>query len=136
MTHTTSAGRRLIRSGPGALARLIGNPGAAAAVRQHAAEHERAVGAPAGPAERTPADWPRDEIVFEVLDEGDELLVLADMPGIDDLQVYAYPNQLVVHLRAERQRSTHPLPVGVDPTSLRATFRNGILAVWLTKRRP
>lgn len=130
----SDARRQLLRSGPGALARLIGNPSVAKCARQQAAELERAVGEPAPQVSAPAAAY---EPHFEVLDEGDELLVLAELPSARawELRVYAYAGRLSVHLREAGRRYTHPLPVAVDAASVRPEFRNGILSVWLTKRR-
>lgn len=129
----SDARRQVLRSGPGALARLIGNPSMAKCIRQRAALLERAVGEPAAPAP-APA---RPEPHFEVLDEGDELLVLVELPAARawELRVYAYAGQLSVHLCEAGRRYSHPLPAAVEPASVRPEFHNGILSVWLTKRR-
>jgi HSP20 family molecular chaperone IbpA len=131
---TSDARRYLLQSGPGALARLIGNPSMAKAIRHQATALERAVGEPTIQAVAPPrCDQPH----FEVLDEGDELLVLAELPAARawELRVYAYAGRLSVHLREAGRRYSHQLPTAIIPASVRPEFRNGILSVWLTKRR-
>jgi len=122
--------------GPVAFARLIGSPSLAEAARRQPALLERAVG-DAGCEQVTPAQPASDGAHFTVLDEGGELLVLAELPamGAWELRVYAYADQLSIHLRATGRCYTHPLPATVDTASLRTEFNDGILVVTLAKRR-
>src|SRR5689334_9486437 len=77
MEAAHNARRALLRSGPGALARVIGNPVVAAQIARSMS--------PPSVIETTidsvPA-MPVREPLFDVLDEGAELLVIADLPGV------------------------------------------------------
>jgi HSP20 family molecular chaperone IbpA len=101
--------RRVLRSSPGVLARSLG---AAEPVLQ-------------------PAEVGVEAPTFELFDEGDELLVIGELPGVTaaQIRVYAYPVAVVVHVRGGRGASRQPMPLPrrIDPASLSCTFRNGIL---------
>lgn len=109
MATDREALRRVLRSGPSVLARSLG---AAEAVLQ-------------------PLEPATDEPTFELFDEGDELLVIGELPGVTaaQIRVYAYPTAVVIHVRGGRGADRHPtpLPRRIDPASLSCTFRNGIL---------
>ncbi|WP_049969101.1 archaeal heat shock protein Hsp14 [Haladaptatus cibarius] len=98
-------------------------------------------------------DWQTGGISVDVVDNGDEYVVTADLPGFEknDLDIALQENRLRIsaeheseveeegeeYLRQERsQRSvsrTVSLPDPVDESSVSAEYRNGVLTVTLPK---
>jgi HSP20 family protein len=87
-------------------------------------------------------------------DNGDELLLVADLPGVSekDLEISLEGDVLTIHLQGDRQtpsgyklvRSERPsmrmvrqieLPVRVDVDDLQATLRDGVLELRLPKAK-
>lgn len=113
---------------------------------------------PSWPGRRWLDDFFRDSVwspMFRVEEcrEGDSLVIRAELPGVDpdkDISVEVVEDALVISAdRAERheQRGEHmhrsefrygsltrsvPLPKGVDPSTIRATYKDGVLEVRLT----
>jgi HSP20 family protein len=107
---------------------------------------------------RFPA-WPWGETergwapAVDLIDHKDELVLRADLPGLEqkDIEVTVQDGSLVI--RGERKEEkeekkedyycaertygvfarTLPLPTGVDPDRVKATFKNGVLEVHLPK---
>ncbi len=80
------------------------------------------------------------EPLVDVLEEGDHLTVVVELPGVDekDIQLRAEGDILEVSA-ASRARKYHKevlLPAPVDPASLKSAYRNGVLEVTLAKRKP
>jgi HSP20 family protein len=89
---------------------------------------------------------------IEVAQRGDQLVVRADLPGLDegDIELSILDDALVIEgerrlereetreglYRSERRygrfRRVVPLPDGVDPDTVSATFHNGVLEVRLS----
>jgi HSP20 family protein len=109
---------------------------------------------------RLPA-WPWGERergwapAVDLIDHEDELVVRADLPGLEekDIEVTVQDGNLVI--RGERKEETEekkedyyfsertygvfartlPLPAGVDADRVKATFKNGVLQVHLPKAK-
>lgn len=113
--------RHLLRASPSALARLVGDPAVARALRDP--EAPRAI--------PWPAEGSMPEPSFEVFDEGHEVLIVSEMPGIgaEQIHVYGYAAQVVVHVRGRGSRYSVRLPLRIEPTSVSYAFRNSILAI-------
>ena len=98
----------------------------------------------------------KDALRVEEFVEDDALVVRAEMPGIDpDKDVKISIHDGMLHLRAERRDSseskdkgeyrsefhygmferTLPLPAGVSDVDVKATYKDGILEVWLPKAK-
>ena len=76
----------------------------------------------------------------DVFDEGEEVLVVADVPGVElqDLELQVDDGVLSFATKPGARRSYRkrlPLEAAVEPGSLRATCRNGVLEVHLRKGR-
>ncbi|MCE4612577.1 MAG: Hsp20/alpha crystallin family protein [Desulfurococcales archaeon] len=76
------------------------------------------------------------EPLVDVIEHGDEVWVVAELPGVDKdkIKVKAQENKLVI--KAENGRKYYKevdLPAKVDPKSAKASYRNGVLEVKLKK---
>jgi HSP20 family protein len=102
--------------------------------------------------ERAPAEMMRVPSI-DVIDQGDNVLVRAEMPGIDKekLQVQAMPEALTIHaeMRKEHEEKSEnvirkerrlgmfqrvvPMPVEILPNEVKASYTDGVLEVTLPK---
>lgn len=79
------------------------------------------------------------EPIVDVMDEDKTLRVVAEMPGVerDDIKLQCVDGKL--EIRAERGNRKYyklvDLPTEVEPTTSKATYKNGILEVILTKKK-
>lgn len=112
--------RQILRAGPSVLARQLGSPEVLRGLQNP--EELRFE------AERI--DEPRQESGFEIFDEGEEILVVSELPGVAarQLRIYGYVAQVVVHVRGGSRHSVR-LPQQIDPNSISYAFQNNILTV-------
>lgn len=77
------------------------------------------------------------EPLLDVLDEGDRLVVVAELPGVDERDIQVTVQGDILELAAATSnRKYHRevlLPSAVDPTSLERSYRNGVLELRLAK---
>ena len=76
------------------------------------------------------------EPLVDVFDEGEEIVVTAELPGVAEEELTLTPAATVLSLETtgtRRYAKEIALPLPVDTTSLRRSFRNGILQVQLKK---
>lgn len=76
------------------------------------------------------------EPLVDVFDEGDEVLVIAEMPGVDekDISVKVTGAELKIITKGEFQYAKEvELPVKVKQKPLRKTYRNGLLELRFAK---
>ncbi len=92
-----------------------------------------------GPGEATGIEFKGEtQPLVDVLDQGQELKVVAELPGVEkqDIRLEATDGTLVIS--AERgSRKYHEevrLPASVDSNEARSTFKNGVLEVTLKKK--
>jgi len=81
----------------------------------------------------------REPLVDVIQDEG-TVKVVAELPGVEkkDIRLFATERTLTISVETP-ERKYHKeleLPVEVDETSARSTYRNGILETVLKKRKP
>lgn len=78
------------------------------------------------------------EPVVDVIEKGDEIIVVADVPGVskEEIDVEATERRLIIRARSSERKYYREveLPADVDPTSAKASYRNGILEVRLKKK--
>lgn len=79
------------------------------------------------------------EPLIDVIEHDDEVLIVAELPGVDKdkIKVKATENKVVI--RAENGKKYYKeisLPAEVDPKSAKASYRNGVLEVKLKKKQP
>ncbi|RLG37042.1 MAG: Hsp20/alpha crystallin family protein, partial [Thermoproteota archaeon] len=74
------------------------------------------------------------EPVLDVMDFGDEIVVVAEIPGVskEDIDVSATERRLTI--RAKPYSAKVDLPAEVRPEGAKATYSNGILEVRLPKK--
>jgi HSP20 family protein len=107
---------------------------------------------------RTASDWLRDQSTSQgpfppinVFQRGDDILAIIELPGIDkdDLQIQAKENTIRISGKKvvnypegsvhRRERTfgefdrTLSLPVQLDPNSIKAEYRDGVLALFLPR---
>lgn len=77
------------------------------------------------------------EPVTDVLDEGQEVVVIVELPGVEEREVRLAVRGDVLEVaaagRGRRYYKEVVLPAAVDPQSIRSTYRNGILEVRVSK---
>jgi HSP20 family protein len=76
------------------------------------------------------------EPLVDVFDEGEDIVVTAELPGVAEEELTLSASGSVLTLEtsgSSRYAREIPLPAPVDPRSLRHGYRNGILRVQLKK---
>ncbi|MFX4302796.1 Hsp20/alpha crystallin family protein [Alicyclobacillus tolerans] len=94
---------------------------------------------------------------LDVTETSREVKVTAEIPGLaskDDISIVVHPRELQLSGKVQRESSTEsdrthrierfygtfqrtiPLPAEVDESSAKATYKNGLLMVTMTKRTP
>ena len=80
------------------------------------------------------------EPLVDVLDEGDHILVIAEMPGVDEGDVRVKVEGDILEIAASRgarqYRKEVLLPTAAAPENVATSYRNGILEVRLSKIQP
>jgi len=80
------------------------------------------------------------EPLVDVITEGDQVRVVAELPGVEkaDINLQCTENEVIISVDTP-QRKYHKaleLPDPVDPESPKASYKNGVLEVLLKRRRP
>jgi len=79
------------------------------------------------------------EPLVDVFEEGDEVVVIAELPGVDKdkIKCKVSEDRKKLYIRASNEYHKYykevELPVPVDPKSARANYKNGVLEVRLKK---
>ncbi|MCS7107240.1 MAG: Hsp20/alpha crystallin family protein [Acidilobaceae archaeon] len=82
----------------------------------------------------------REEIepLVEVMERGDEVVVLADVPGVSKENIHVEVKEREVLIKADAEERKYyrrvDLPVEVDPKSAKAAYRNGVLEIKMKKK--
>lgn len=78
------------------------------------------------------------EPLVDVMSSGDEVKVIAELPGVnkEEIKVSASENSVTIHADTpeSKYRKDIEMPDEVDPASARSTYKNGILEI-IFKRR-
>ena len=78
------------------------------------------------------------EPLVEVYEEGDEIVVVAEMPvvGKEDINLMAGEGELEISAETEKRKyyKRVKLPAQVDPDSVKASYKNGVLEVRMKKK--
>lgn len=79
------------------------------------------------------------EPLVDIFREKDEIAIVADLPGVEkeDIKLYATEKALTISVGTPQRRyfKELELPEIVDPTSGKATYKNGVLEVRLKKTK-
>ncbi len=80
------------------------------------------------------------EPLVDIVEEDESVKIIAELPGVakDDIRLYATERTLTIDVDTpdRKYRKELELPVEVDETSARSTYRNGVLETTLAKRKP
>ncbi len=81
----------------------------------------------------------RREPLIDVIEDEKTVKVVAELPGVEkkDIQLYATDKTLTIKVDTPHRKyyKELELPVEVDASSARSTYKNGILETVLTKKR-
>lgn len=73
------------------------------------------------------------EPVVDILDEGEELVIIAEIPGVEESDIQVAAKGDVFEVLASNQRWRYHrevlLPSAIDSTTLTSSYRNGVLEV-------
>jgi HSP20 family protein len=91
---------------------------------------------------------------IDILDRGNEIVVRADLPGMEQKDIQIELQDGVLSIRGERKEDRQDadnyrwaerwdgtfmrsitLPTGVDPTKIQAQFKNGVLDIRMPKKQ-
>jgi len=78
------------------------------------------------------------EPLIDVIEEENEVLVVAELPGVDKDKIKVRATENKVIIRAENSKKYYKeieLPAKVDPASAKASYRNGVLEIKLRKEK-
>jgi len=79
------------------------------------------------------------EPVVDVLEEGDQIRVIAELPGVSESEIRHEINGDVLTISTEGDRAYSAevlLPAAADPESVESSYNNGILELRLKKANP
>ena len=78
------------------------------------------------------------EPMVDVIEQGDEIWIVADMPGVDKdkINIDATEDRVLITAQGENRsyRKEVELPAPVDPNSAKATYKNGVLEIKFKKK--
>ena len=89
-------------------------------------------------AEEGPVVAEEREPLVDVFDEGDVILVIAELPGVEEDDIHPEVEDDILSLSTTGDREYAKeilLPSLVDPVMMEANYRNGVLQVRLSKHR-
>jgi HSP20 family protein len=79
------------------------------------------------------------EPLVDVIDEEDQIKVLAELPGVEKKDIHLYVDEHTLTIKVETpERKYHKelaLPDEIDSSSSKSTYRNGVLETVLKKRK-
>jgi len=79
------------------------------------------------------------EPLVDVIDEEEEIIVLAELPGVDKEEIQLYVDEHMLTIKVEtperRYRKELSLPDEIEASSSKSTYRNGILKTVLKKKK-
>lgn len=87
---------------------------------------------------RTPKITEEVEPMIDVIDEGDKLRIVAELPGVEKDKISLKASGLKLIIRASNHKKYYKevdLPAEVDISSAKATYRNGVLEIEVKKKK-
>ena len=91
------------------------------------------------PSSRERPRAPVDDVQLDIFDEGREMLVVVELPGVQPEHIRVDVQDDILEITtsgAPRYTRELLLPALADPASLRWTYRTGILEIRLAKAQP
>jgi len=80
------------------------------------------------------------EPIVDVFDEGDYLMVIAELPGVDESDIHLEIKGDILSLKAEGKDRKYSkevlLPSEVEAESMETQYKSGIMEIKLTKKTP
>ena len=80
----------------------------------------------------------QSEPLVDVSDEEEEVVVVAELSGVEkeDISLYASKDGLTISVDTPQRKYQKelPLPEEVDPKPVKASYKNGVLAIRLKRR--
>jgi len=80
----------------------------------------------------------QSEPLVDVLDEEEEVVVVAELSGVEkeDISLYASKDGLTISVDTPQRKYQKelPLPEEVDPKPVKASYKNGVLAIRFKKK--
>lgn len=80
----------------------------------------------------------QSEPLVDVLDEEEEVVVVAELSGVEkeDISLYASKDGLTISVDTPQRKHQKelPLPEEVDPKPVKASYKNGVLAILFKKK--
>ena len=77
--------------------------------------------------------------LVDVLDEGDRVVVLAELPGVAEKDIHLEVKYDILELTAEARNRKYSkevlLPSEVEADTMESSYRNGILEIKLRKKK-
>ena len=78
------------------------------------------------------------EPLVDVMEEKDHLVVIAELPGVDEKDIHLNVEGSILNISASTGDRTYrkkvALPVVTDPGSMKSSYRNGVLEIRLTRK--
>ena len=76
------------------------------------------------------------EPLVDVISSGDEVKVIAELPGVskEEIKVSATENSVTIQTEERKYRKDIDLPDEVDPASAKSTYKNGMLEITLKRK--
>lgn len=107
------------------------------------------------PLERSLGEERAGAPAIDMIDRKDEVILRADLPGLDQKDIEVMLEEGILTIRGERRQErevkeeeyyccerwagafarSQPLPPGVDPENIKASFKNGVLEIHLPKTK-
>ncbi len=88
---------------------------------------------------RAPRITEEVEPIVDVIDEGDRVRVVAELPGVEKDKISLKTSGMRLIIRASNHKKYYKevdLPSEVDLSTAKATYRNGVLEVEIKKQKP
>lgn len=79
------------------------------------------------------------EPIVDIFDEGDSVLVVAELPSVEESDIHLEVRDDILNLTAEGKDSKYSkevlLPSAVDANTMESTYKNGVLEIKLRKKK-
>ncbi|NVM01565.1 MAG: Hsp20/alpha crystallin family protein [Candidatus Helarchaeota archaeon] len=79
--------------------------------------------------------YPTKDILVDVIDCGDKIIIIADLPGLEkqDIKLNLKSKSVLISVHKKKILKRVSLPVKVDKDYISASYKNGVLEIKLTK---